>query len=113
MLGRAPGDTLASMRIRRVIGAIIVAICLAVPLVEAFDNWHHTLQDENDTEMSVVVAALCVGMALSVTTTVVVRIRALGTDARVTRDLPPALWCAALQPASAVRASHPPTPLRI
>ena len=46
-------------------GAVIVAICIGVPAVEAFDRWDQTLADGNDTEANVVVAALCVGLALS------------------------------------------------
>jgi hypothetical protein len=75
--------TLAGVRIRRLVGAAIVAICVIVPLVESFDSWDRTVQDGNDTEANVVIAALCIGVALSAATTiVVVRIRALPTDAR-------------------------------
>jgi hypothetical protein len=46
-------------------GAAIVAICIGLPAVEALDRWDQTLADGNDTEADVVVAALCVGLALS------------------------------------------------
>ena len=59
-------------------GAVIVAICIGVPAVEAFDRWDQTLADGNDTEANVVVAALCVGLALSaVHTSVNLLLRAL------------------------------------
>ena len=45
--------------------AAIVAICVLVPAIEAVDRWDQTLQDGNDTEATVVIAAVCVGFALS------------------------------------------------
>src|SRR5262249_51140950 len=60
---------------RRVVGAVIVLICLGAPIVEVFDRWDHTAQDGNETEANVVVAALCVGLALSVAQTIAARMR--------------------------------------
>jgi hypothetical protein len=69
------------MRFRRLLGAAIVLVCIAVPVVESFDSWDHAL--ENDTEANVVIAALCVGFALTLATTVLVSdIRAIPTDNR-------------------------------
>ena len=44
---------------------IVLAVCLICPLVEMFDNWDHTIQTGNDTEYTLVILALCVGMAYS------------------------------------------------
>jgi len=60
-----------------------VAICIAGPIVEIFDQWDHTLQDGNDTEANVVIAALCIGVAVAIgTIAVVARIRALSSTLR-------------------------------
>ena len=63
--------------------AAIVAICVLVPAVEAFDKWDQTLRDGNDTEATVVIAAVCVGFALSIGTTALARLRAALTASRV------------------------------
>src|SRR5262245_25962970 len=69
--------------IRRLFGAAIIAICIVVPLVESLDTWDNTLSDGNDTEANVVIAALCVGMALSAAVKIgAVRLRALPVDPR-------------------------------
>jgi len=44
---------------------LALLICLICPLVETFDNWDHTIQTGNDTEYTLVVLALCVGVAYS------------------------------------------------
>jgi hypothetical protein len=43
----------------------ILVVCLVCPLVELFDHWDHTLQTGNDTEYTLVILALCVGVAYS------------------------------------------------
>ena len=43
--------------------ALVLATCLALPLVEMFDRWDKTLQTGTDTEYAFVVLALCVGVA--------------------------------------------------
>src|SRR5262245_32129460 len=69
--------------IRRLFGAVIIAICIVVPLVESFDTWDNTLSDGNDTEANVVIAALCVGLALSAAAKIgAVPMRALPVDRR-------------------------------
>jgi len=68
---------------RRLLGAGIIAICIVVPLVESLDTWDNTLSDGNDTEANVVIAALCVGLALSAAAKIgAVPVRALPVDAR-------------------------------
>ena len=79
--------TLEIVGARRVVGAIVLAICIGAPIIEAFDRWDDTLHDGNDTEANVVIAALCVGLALSVVGTVVAWIR-LVSSRRDTRYLP-------------------------
>jgi hypothetical protein len=75
---------------RRLLGAAIVVICIGVPLVESFDTWDHTLSDGNDTEANVVVAALCVGLALSTAARIVItRVRSLPSGAPAYLSLPP------------------------
>ena len=107
--------TLASVKVRRFAVAVIVAICICAPIVEMFDRWDQTLQDGNDTEEDFAIAALCVGVALAIATTVVVaRIRALSLTCPGVVPAPPSPphldpW-SALTP---VRNSSPPTLLRI
>ena len=43
----------------------ILVVCLVCPLVELFDHWDDTLQTGNDTEYTLVILALCVGVAYS------------------------------------------------
>ena len=45
--------------------ALALFICIVCPIVEMFDNWDHTIQTGNDTEYTLVVLALCVGVAYS------------------------------------------------
>jgi hypothetical protein len=63
---------------RRLFIVAIIAISLGGPLAEIFDRWDQTMKDGNDTEVNVVVAALCIGVAFAIGTVVVAsRIRAL------------------------------------
>ena len=41
---------------------IALVTCFVCPVVEMFDHWDHTLQTGNDTEYTLVLLALCVGM---------------------------------------------------
>ena len=43
----------------------ILVVCLVCPLVELFDLWDHTIQTGNDTEYTLVILALCAGVAYS------------------------------------------------
>ena len=71
------------MTLRRFAIAAILAVCVAAPIAEMFDQWDHTYQDGNDTEANVVVAALCVGVALSVAGVVIARVRAMSSRCAV------------------------------
>ena len=101
--------------VRRLLGAAIVVICIGVPLAESFDTWDHTASDGNDTEANVVIAALCVGLALSTVATIVItRVRSLPVDTRFDSTLPTfgrLIRSLLLAPSPAV--SPPPTALRI
>jgi len=101
--------------VRRGLSVAIVTVCLVVPLVEAFDTWDHTLQDGNDTEATIVIATLCVGIALSVATSAIVaRLRSLSSNARVQlRLLQHARSFARLPIFPASNDSSPPVALRI
>ena len=63
---------------RRVFITAVIAISLGGPIVEMLDRWDESAQDGNDTEINVVVAALCAGVAFAIGTILIVsRIRAL------------------------------------
>jgi hypothetical protein len=65
--------------LRRLIIAAILVVCLGAPIAEMFDQWDHTYQDGNDTETNLIVAALCVGLALAAAGILVSRVRALSS----------------------------------
>jgi hypothetical protein len=49
----------------RITAALALLTCLICPLLETFDTWDHTIQTGNDTEYTLVILALCVGVAYS------------------------------------------------
>jgi hypothetical protein len=52
-------------RASRITAALILLICIVCPLVETFDQWDDSIQTGNDTEYTLIVLALCVGVAYS------------------------------------------------
>ena len=102
-----------TVRGRRLIRALILIVCIGAPLVEAFDRWDDTLRDGNDTEANLVIAALCVGLALSVVGTVVARIRLLSSRSNSRVACPTCAAVARVRPALAIPTSSPPLALRI
>lgn len=50
-------------RASRVTAALVLMTCLTCPLLETIDTWDHTVQTGNDTEYTLVVLALCIGVA--------------------------------------------------
>src|SRR3981081_2970982 len=52
-------------RASRITITLALLACLICPLVEMFDNWDHAIQTGNDTEYTLVILALCVGVAYS------------------------------------------------
>ena len=51
--------------VTHVIVAIVLLTCFVCPLVELFDQWDHTLQTGNDTEYTLVLFALCIGIVFT------------------------------------------------
>jgi hypothetical protein len=89
-------------------------MCIGGPIVEMFDRWDRTLQDGNDTEANVIVAALCIGVALATGTIVVIgRIRALASNSRLYVVAPRVISIAVPSLPSPSPATSPPTPLRV
>ena len=54
---------------RRAIAVVVLALCLGAPVVELFDRWDPVDREGNDSELALLVAAACVGMALTAATT--------------------------------------------
>jgi hypothetical protein len=61
--------------LRRFAVGVILAVCIGAPILEMVDQWDHTLQDGNDTEVNLVVVALCVGVAFSVAGAIIACVR--------------------------------------
>ena len=100
--------------LRRFAVAAILAICIGAPIVEMFDQWDHTFQDGNDTEANVVIAALCIGVAVAIgTIAIVARIRALSSSFRGYTLASRVVVFAARSVVLPIPTSSPPTPLRV
>ena len=52
-------------RASRTIGTLALLTCLICPILETFDTWDPPIQTGNDTEYTLVILALCVGVAYS------------------------------------------------
>ena len=52
-------------RIRRLLVAAALAVCVGATLAEMFDRWDDAVPSANDTEGNLVVVALCVGIGFS------------------------------------------------
>ena len=93
-----------------------MVICIGVPLVESFDTWDQPGQGANDTEANVVFVALCVGLALSAGTAIVIAgAESLAVDDRLPLVLPssPVRFAAPCLTAPRPTVSPPLTALRI
>jgi hypothetical protein len=101
------------VRGRRLIGALILTVCLGAPLVEAFDRWDDTLHDGNDTEANLVIAALCVGLALVVVETLVARIRLLSPSSKSSVACSTHAAVTRMMPTQPIPTTSPPLALRI
>ena len=99
--------------LRRFAVGVILTVCIGAPILEMVDQWDHTLQDGNDTEINLVVVALCVGAAFSVAGAIIVCLRsparALGSCALVSTSIVGPL----LTFAAPIPHGSPPTALRI
>jgi hypothetical protein len=56
-----------SLRASKIVASLILVISLLCPVLELFDHWDHTEQTGNDTEYTLVVLGLCVGIAFTFT----------------------------------------------
>lgn len=101
------------MSARQWLGIAILAVCLAGPIAEAFDSWDQALPVGNDTEASVVVLALSLGLAISVAAVAVRWFQSFvsrpASDCRLVRPHPDRL----ITFARPCPTSSPPSPLRI
>jgi len=52
-------------RASRITALVVLLTCLICPLLETFDSWDDTIQTGNDTEYTLVILALCIGIAYS------------------------------------------------
>jgi hypothetical protein len=52
-------------RLSFTVALVVLTICLVCHVAEIFDQWDHTLQTGDDTEYTLVVLALCAGVAYS------------------------------------------------
>ena len=102
-----------TVSVQRLIRALILTVCLGAPLVEAFDRWDDTLRDGNDTEANLVIAALCVGFALSVVGAVVAWIRSVSSRSNLGVACSTRAAVARMMPALPIPTSSPPLALRI
>src|SRR5713101_3163777 len=59
-------------RMSRAAVMIVLLTCLVCPVLETFDHWDHTLQTGNDTEYTLVLLALCVGMVSALARLIVI-----------------------------------------
>src|SRR5438046_10053642 len=101
------------VNLRRFVTGVILAICIGTPVLEMFDRWDSELQDGNDTEINLVVAAVCVGVAFCTAAAVVAAVRASAHCTGifvVTLDSAFAVPLTLLTP---IPNSRPPPPLRI
>jgi hypothetical protein len=98
--------------LRRFATGVILAICIGAPILEMFDQWDRTLQDGNDTEINLVVVALCVGVAFSVAGTILDRFRASVHSRGCFVLTPESTLTTLLTLAAPIPNSRPPTPLR-
>lgn len=101
----------AMASLRRFATGVILAICIGAPILEMFDQWDRTPRDGNDTEINLVVVALCVGVAFSVAAAIVARLRAPGNHSCFVPT--PASLTTLLTFATPIPNSRPPTSLRV
>lgn len=102
-----------TVTVPRLIRALILAVCLGAPVVEAFDRWDDTLRDGNDTEANLVIAALCVGFALLAVRAVVAWIRLLSSRSNSGVACSTCAAVARMMPVPPIPTSSPPLALRI
>jgi hypothetical protein len=99
--------------LRRWATGVILATCIGAPILETFDQWDRTLRDGNDTEINLVVVALCVGVAFSVAGAIVARVRWSASSHGCFVLTPESTLTTLLTFATPIPNSRPPTPLRV
>lgn len=93
--------------------AAVLAVCLGAPVTELFDRWDQPTEPGGDTELSAVVAALCVGTALSAAGAFLVRVGAVSATRGLRRATCNASRVVRLVTASPVPHLPPLTRLRV
>lgn len=96
---------------RKLMLAVLLALCVGVQLLEASGRWDLTLRDAND-EASIVVVVLCVGVAVAVVSRFLASLRPSNLSAHVIVPHFIALAFSQLRP-SFVCWCSPPLSLRI
>jgi ABC-type transport system involved in cytochrome c biogenesis permease component len=99
--------------VRRFATGIILAICIGAPVLEMFDQWDRTLQDGNDTEINLVIVALCVGAAFAVAGAIIACVRSSAHAGGALVPVLASLIAPVLTVAAPLPNSSPPTALRI
>src|SRR5262249_6369035 len=97
--------------LRRFLAIAILAISIGAPLAEAFDRWDRA--DGNETEISLVIVALCVAVALCATAVVVAAVRASAHSTASFVATAASAFATLLTVPATIPKSRPPTPLRI
>jgi hypothetical protein len=49
-------------RLQSGFGVLLLVICIGAPIAEMFDRWDDTAQTGNDTEATLVLVAVCIGV---------------------------------------------------
>jgi hypothetical protein len=101
------------VNLRRFVTGMILAICIGTPILEMFDRWDSELQDGNDTEINLVVAAVCVGVAFCAAAAVVAAVRASARCTGVFVFALDSTFATLLTLPAPIPNSRPPTPLRV
>src|ERR1700674_3997300 len=99
--------------LRRFATGVILTICIGTPVMEIFDQWDRTLQDGNDTEINLVVVALCVGVAFAVAGAIIACVRSFAHARGGFVLIPESFITSLLTFAAPVPNGSPPTALRI
>ena len=103
----------AMRSVRRLAIGVIVAIVIGAPLMETFDRWDQTFQDGNDTEINLVIVALCVGVGLALAGASLAHVRRSARSGCRIALTPPSTLSTRPTLSPPIPNSRPPTPLRV
>jgi hypothetical protein len=103
----------AMVSLRRFAAGVILTICLGAPILEMFDQWDRTLEDGNDTEINLVVVALCVGVTFSIAGALAARLRTSANRQGRGVLASESILTTLLTFATPIPNIRPPTPLRV